>query len=254
MAKHYELTMEAWWTEIEAALRDYYADGVEITYVGSDGIVFRMPNFCELYMQIQIAVNGSSQASAYAKLSVSSAISADTGKLTNATVISNTTGYPSSDLTTINLVLADSFILIQSGTSVGAVGATTTLIAKCSNGRCLFVTGGALQNDVHRYKYCMFADALTHTPIRFLSPTSLIVKSAKKEVLVPSYFANYPEMELNSDGSFAYIPGLYLTTRTSIISPIVGANYYIGVSPITSNVTNGTYCQNSFFVELETEA
>lgn len=62
MARHYELTMAAWWTEIEAALRDFYVDGAEITYVGSDGIVFRVQAICDLYCQIALSEVSSTNA------------------------------------------------------------------------------------------------------------------------------------------------------------------------------------------------
>lgn len=250
MARHYELTMAAWWTEIEAALRDFYVDGAEITYVSSDGIVFRVQAICDLYCQIALSEVSSTNANIV--LQVSPTISPDTGRLTNATVIAKQSGSPGSQRTGIHLVLADNFILYQAGSTV-SYSAYTSLIAKCSNGRSLFANGVGTGGNDGQYRYCMYADELTALSLRFVAPAITSMKSNKKEVLYPSYFGIYPEMELNEDGTFVHIPGLYLTTREVGYTPIVGANYYIGLQTFGGKTTVGMHCLSPFFVELETE-
>lgn len=250
MARHYELTMAAWWTEIEAALRDFYVDGAEITYVGSDGIVFRVPEICELYMQIVLSIPYGTNASI--NLQVSSTVVADTGKLESAVVVAKQSGSPNGTDRGIHLVLADSFILFQSGSTV-SYGSMNSLIAKCSNGRSLLANGVGGGGSDGQYRYCMYADELTAFSLKFLAPACVSMKSDKKEVLYTSYFGISNEMELNEDGTFAYIPGLYLSTRDVDYCPIVGENYYIGLRDFGGNAARGMHCLSPFFVELEME-
>ena len=111
-----------------------------------------------------------------------------------------------------------------------------------------FITGAGGELSAN----CMYSDTLTAASIRFVGiSTTANFKSSGKIVLFPSYFANDFEMELNADGSFAYIEGLFCTAKYVRSEPIVGGDYYISAAPIRGNATNGIYVNNSLYVELE---
>ena len=247
MAKHYELTAATWFTDLEAALKNYYGDGAVIHKSASDGVVFSCPQISDKYMRIRMygPVDGYEQYQLH--LYVANEVNSDGTLKSAVTVAAPTNSNYSHNYKGVHVVLADKFLLMQNGSS-NITYATSILVAKCSNGRCLFITGcgGTLAMD------CMYSDKLTAEPIRFVSmATHANFKSSGKLVMLPSYFANDSEMELNEDGSFAYIEGLFCTAKYVTSEPITGGNYYISLAPIRGNSANGIYANSSLYVELE---
>lgn len=248
MAKYYELTLASWHTDLEAALKNYYGDGAVVHKSASDGVVFSCPQISDKYMRIRLYQSHASYSQYTLHLYVAASLSTD-GTLASAVTVGALTNnnYENNHKGGLHLVLADKFLLMQC-CATNTTYAHTILVAQCTNGRYMFIVGTSGAANT----YSMYSDTLTATPIRFVSmSTSTAFKSAGKLVMLPSYFANDTEMELNVDGSFAYIEGLYCPAKYVTTEPLVGGNYYIAFAPIRGNATHGVYAANSLYVELE---
>lgn len=248
MAKYYELTLTAWFTDLATALTDYYGDAVTIHSSASAGVVFSCPQISDKYMRIRLYQPNGSYSQYTLNLYVANSLNTD-GTLASATTVGGYTNdkYENNHKGGLHLVLADKFLLMQCGAS-NLTYAHTILVAQCTNGRYMFIAGAS--NAVNMYS--MYSDTLTAAPIRFISmSTNAVFKSSGKLVLLPSYFATNYEMELNTDGSFAYVEGLFCTSKYLTNAPIVGENYYMSFAPIRGNATHGIYVNNSLYIELE---
>lgn len=237
MAKHYYLSKYSFADDFANALRDYYGEsGVVIETAADNTIVFKCPSVCDKMVKITLWDYGT-----LAWIGQGSA---------NMTQFHQMTGYYG-QVNSVHLVLSDVFILFDTE-SVTASG--SVLAAKLSNGR-YFVSGGgsyrSTWNEDVGVNKCLFTDTMELKPIRVVEPVSSGFKSAGKYLVWPVHVANDLEVELNADGSFAYIPGVMVASSTG--RPIVGDNYYLSQSDIGGYNTDRMYRNDQLYVELETE-
>lgn len=232
MAKYFSLSNATFADDFKAALEAYYGDGVTIESASGSTIIFQCPAVCDKVL----------------KFVVTGGFNAFIGD-TSASMIQFTYVYNGSG-NSLNLILADSFILLDSLTSDHN---TSALVAKLTNGRYM-VAGGNTTGSHATYtknNKCLFTDTMTTRPIRMICPYDTGAKSNGKLCLFPSYVADNTEVELNADGTFASIPGLWLATTTG--APVVGGNYYLSHSNLKGLSEEGVYCYTQKYVELEME-
>lgn len=232
MAKYYSLANTTLADDFKAALEDYYGDGVTIESASGSTIIFQCPAVCDKVLKF-VSTGG---------------FNAFIGD-TSASMIQFTFVYTGSG-SSLNLILADSFILLDSLTNEHN---TSALVAKLTNGRYM-VAGGNTTGSHGTYTQrskCLFTNTMTTRPIRMICPYSTGAKSNGKLCLFPSYLADDTEVELNADGTFASVPGLWLAPTTG--TPVVGSNYYLSHSNLKGLSEEGVYCHTQKYVELETE-
>lgn len=227
MANYYALSTATFATDFQAALLDYYGeDGVNIVSLSGNTIEFECPAICDKTLKF---TKNDAGFSAYC----------------NGTQFSN--AYNQSTASGYHLVLADAFALID---SLSGNFRNSALVAKLTNGRFI-CTGGMMNLVATNYRgnnKCLFTDTMVLRPIRLLAPYTTNAVSGGKMCLFPSYLSNDTEVELNEDGTFAYIPGLYLACTTG--TPVVGGNYYLSQSGIMGTDADGYYCYSQKYVAI----
>ena len=236
MAKYYTFPFSSFAVDFAAALTDYYGNGATIDSASGQTITFSCPQICDKPLTIS-HVRPISSIPTQHLTGVCDGVTFQTGSgWAGASVISK-----------YHLILADSFLLLQLVDSGDKSMSSAILIAKITNGRFLCMGGesGASNSGI-----CKFTDEAENRPIWFMVPYQKRLQSGKKIPIFKSHFAINGEMELNPDGSFAYIEGLYLTGEITT-GGIVGHNYFLSHDIIRGNSTNGIYMPNAFFVELE---
>lgn len=234
MAKYFSLSTATFADDFKAALESYYGDGVTIESASGTTIIFQCPAVCDKVLKFMKSGGGFN---AY--------IGDTSNSMTRFSYSSDGT------VTMYHLILADAFILID---TVSTNHTTSALVAKLTNGRFMVSGGLSKSNSGDNYKTdnkCCFTDTMALRPIRMLTPYPNDLKSNRKLCLFPSFMADDMEMELNADGTFAYIPGLLLANTAG--APIVGGNYYLSQSGLYGQNADGTYCHTQKYVELEME-
>lgn len=227
MANYYALSTATFARDFHAALLDYYGvDGVTIVSLSDTSIEFECPAICDKTLKFtkteagfNAYCNGAHFSSAYG--------------------INIASGY--------NLVLSDAFALID---TLSGQYRNSAMVAKLTSGRFV-CTGGTVNTAASSYRVnnkCLFTDTMVLRPIRLLAPYSTNSVSGGKLCLFPSYLADDTEVELNADGTFAYIPGLYLTCTAG--TPVVGGNYYLSQSGLVGTETEGYYCYTQKYVSI----
>ena len=237
MAKYYKLAFSSFAVDFAAALTDYYGAAVTIDSASGQTITFSCPQICDKSLTISNRNPISSSPTHFLK-----------GVCDGVTFQDGSSWGSKADIG-YHLVLADSFLLLQLVDSGDKAQSTAILIAKITNGRFLCMGGGSSTSSGSS-GICKFTDEAENRPIWFMAPYQKRLQSGKKIPVFKSYFAINGEMELNADGSFAYIEDLHLTGEITT-GGIVGHNYFLSHDIIRGNGTNGIYMPNAFFVELE---
>ena len=227
MANYYALSTATFARDFHAALLDYYSEeGVNIVSASDTSIEFDCPAICDKTLKFtkteagfNAYCNGTHFSSAYS--------------------INVASGY--------NLVLSNAFAILD---TLSGQYRNSAMVAKLTNGRFI-CTGGTVNTAASSYRVnnkCLFTDTMVLRPIRLLAPYSTNSVSSGKMCLFPSYLADDTEVELNDDGTFAYISGLYLTCTAG--TPVVGGNYYLSQSGLVGTETEGYYCYTQKYVAI----
>lgn len=230
MAKYFRLSNATFADDFKKALEAYYGDGVTVTSASNKTIIFTCLAVCDKELKFEATNAGFNPFIGTVHFSRSNGGTAD--------------GY--------NLILSDSFLLLDTVSSNSAYR-NSALAAKLTNGRYM-VAGGQGTDEYDGYREnnkCLFTDTMVIRPIRMVAPVTSGFKSNGKLCLLPSFVADDLEMELNDDGTFASIPGLYLAATSG--AGIVGSNYYLSNAPLKGLSTEGIYCLSQKYVELEME-
>lgn len=227
MANYYALSTATFARDFHAALLDYYGEeGVTIVSVSDTTIEFECPAICDKVLKFTKTEPGFN---AYCN-----------GTHFSAAHSNNVaSGY--------NLVLSDAFALID---TLSGNYRNSAMVAKLTNGRFI-CTGGTISTAASNYRAnnkCLFTNTMVLRPIRLLAPYTTNAVSSGKMCLFPSYLADDTEVELNDDGTFAYVPGLYLTCTVG--TPVVGGNYYLSQSGLVGTETEGYYCYTQKYVAI----
>ena len=235
MAKYFNVGSNTFADDFKAALESYQGDGVTIESASGNTVVFRCPAVCDKVLKILCAASGTR---AYIGDSSSSMVQ-----------FSNSYDGATEGL---HVILSESFILIDTQATGGK--RNSSLMARLSNGRYMVVVG-LLDNETYdgylgNNKGCFTYDMVLR-PIRMVTPYATNAKSNGKMCLFPSYVLDNDEVELNADGTFADIPGLWLTATRG--APVVGSNYYLSQSGLRGLSSEGQYCYTQKYVELEKE-
>ena len=240
MAKYYSLVYSSFAADFKAALEDYYGDGVTVESASGQTIEFSCPQICDKPLYIS---NGKPLSSAPTYVLV--------GKCGDVTFQSSNEYSSKGSVEPYHLILSDDFLLLQLVDSVSVAYSTTILVAKTTNGRFLCMGGSGVQGNKN-YGVCQFTDEVDNRPVWFMTPCQKPFRTAKKIPIFKSHFAIGGEMELNDDGTFAYIDGLYLTGEKTA-GGIVGLNYFLSNDSVGGNSTNGVYMPNAFYVDIDLE-
>lgn len=235
MAKYYSLVFSSFAVDFKAALEDYYGDGVSVTSASGTEIQFSCPQICDKPLRIWNYKDSSTPSIMLQ------------GSCNGVTFISGSPWDGGSVLQPYHLVLADNFLLLQLVDSGVNTDSSAILIAKLTNGRSLCL-GSRSHTNSQGVPY--FTDDATIRPIWFMAPSQKKLRAGKKIPIVKSYLAIGSEMELNADGTLAYIDGLYLTAEHNL-GGVVGMNYFLSHDIFRGNSSNGIYMPNAFYVELE---
>ena len=231
MAKYFSLSNSTFGTGFKAALEEYYGDGVVVESASNSTIIFQCPAVCDKVL----------------KFVTSATFNAFVGD-TSSSMTQFSYAYIGSSLN-YNLILADSFILLD---SLSGDHNNSALVARLTNGRYMVAGGNTQSHSTYNvYNKCLFTDTMVVRPIRMIAPFSTNVKSNGRMCLFPSYLADDTEVELNADGTFASITGLWLTTSGG--DPVVGSNYYLSRGGLNGVPAEGVYCYTRKYVELDLE-
>lgn len=229
MAKYFSLSYSNFGTEFEAALEEYYGDGVTIESATSTACLFACPAISDKSLKIEVFNSG-----------VRAYVVAD-GHQRFANVYTNgtTVGY--------HLILSDAFILVDSMSTTDY--RNSVLAARLTNGRPI-VTAGCISTNANYLagNHHCFTDTMEWCTIRMFTPYPQNARSNGKLCLLPSFLSADLEMVLNADGTFASIPGLWLASSTG--SPVAGSNYYLSQSGLSGNSPDGICCYTQKYVEL----
>ena len=241
MAKHYSIPYGTFAVDFETALKDYYGDGATIESASGRAITFTCPQICDKLLALSTFGNNY-HPTLYLKGVFDGAVTFHSGGST-----ASSGGSSNSAVGPYHLILADNFLLLQVVDSGTATFSSSILVAKTTNGRFLCMGG---LNGTSTYGKCYFTDDPNSRPVYFMAPAKKRVRMGKKIPIVQSYFAVNGEMELNADGTLAYIEGLYLTGEITT-GGIVGLNYFLSNASINGSTTDGTFMPSAFYVELE---
>lgn len=238
-ARYYSLSLDAFTSELEAALLDFYGAGVTIESSGSD-LVFQCPAICDKTLMISRRAGHGNFRYLYGTVD-GVAFSGGTADFYS--------GSGACAPSVIHAVLADNFILIQHWDSGRVYMSSSILVAKVTSGR--FLCMGAWQGD-YGWSKCLFTDDLdVDRPVKFITPrTDITAQSNQKMPCFKSAFTVGTELELNPDGSVAYIDGLYLSMLPDYVG-MVGLNYYLSKSILRGSNAQGVYMPNAFYVPIE---
>ena len=235
MAKYFSLSPNTFANDCKAALESYYGDGVAIESASGTTIIFKVPAVCDKVLKFVKTTGG---------------VNAYIGDTSSSMKQLSYSG--GGTVTEFNLILSEAFILLDTVSTSSYKD--SVFIAKLTNGRYM-AAGGTVASYNSTYcanNKCCFTDTMVLRPIRFICPYNLQVKSAGKLCLLPSFVADEQEIELNADGTFASVPGLWLTTSNST-TPVVGSNYYLSTGNLHGLENEGVYCYTQKYVELDME-
>lgn len=147
------------------------------------------------------------------------------------------------------LILSGAFLLLE---IIGNDNSgNSALAARLTNGRYMCAGGTDTTTSTtaaYEKNKCMFTDTMVIRPIRMLSPHPYNVVSKGRLCLYPAYVADDREVVLNEDGSFASIPGLYITSKQG--APILGGNYFLSRSGLRGTSAEGLYRTTQLFIGL----
>ena len=245
MARYYPLNYETFGADIQAALEDYYGNGVTIHNVEALGVTFSCPQICDKPIQIATKVMSTSYE---AKSLICYVYPDDT--LDSGVRIMDFTDYLPGTFYGYHLVLSPKFLLLQSAYSARS-GALSVLVAKASNGRCLVVSGSA-ESLTPSNARCLYTDKMEQTHIRFdMMPVGTPFVHGGKILIRPVLFGEEYNLDMNEDGTPAYIDGLYSCGSYEAQRPHVGLNYYLSISGIRTITSHGTYAPGTFYIELD---
>ena len=245
MARYYPLTYEAFGPDMQAALEDYYGNGVTIHNVGALTVTFSCPQICDKPVKIATKVMSTS----YEARSLICYVYTDETLASNVRIM-DFTDYLPGTFYGYHLVLSPRFLLVQTAYSA-RTGALSILVAKASNGRCLVISGSA-DSQTGSNARCLFTDKMAQTHIRLdMMSTGTPFKQGGRILMKPVLFGEEYELELNEDGTPAYIDGLYSCGSYEAQRPHIGLNYYLSVSGIRTITSLGTYAPGTFYIELD---
>ena len=234
MSKYFRLSPTTFAADCQAALESYYGDGAIIESASGTTIIFKVPAVCDKVLKFVKTGGG---------------VSAYIGD-TSSSMKQLSYSYGGT-ATEFHLILSEAFILVD--TESTSSYRDSAFVAKLTNGRYM-VAGGTVSSYSGTHcvnNKCCFTDTMVLRPIRFICPYNIQAKSNGKLCLLPSFVADDQEVELNADGTFASVPGMWLTTTTG--SPVKGSNYYLSNSNLKGLETEGVYCYTQKYVELDME-
>lgn len=247
MARYYPLNYQTFGADLKTALEDYYGSGVTILKTEDSNITFLCPAIFERPMK----VTAYQPSSSVAVTGIACLVYSDE-TLASSVTVANSISYASGTFYGISMVLAKKFMLIQTEYSDTRC-VNSFLAARATNGRSFVVCGNNYENSNNAR--CLFADKMQLTQIRFyMQSTGQVFTVGNRYLLTPTFFGENYELELNEDGTLAYVEGLYSCGRYVSSQPIVGDNYYLSVSGIRGSVTNGIYAPGTFYIGLDTVA
>ena len=247
MARYYPLNYATFGADIQAALEDFYGNGVTIHKVEALSITFSCPNICDKPIKIAARILHN----AYEAKSIDCYVYPD-DTLTSGVRIIEINEYLPGTFYGYHLVLSKRFLLAQTGYSDRS-GAFSLLVAKASNGRCL-VLSGAADSMTSNNARCLYTDKMTLTQIRLdMMSTGNVFVCGNQFLLKPVFFGEEYNLDVNEDGSLAYIDGLYSCGKYEAFQPQIGSNYYISVSGVRSNNGYGACAPGTFYVGLDND-
>lgn len=233
MARYYSLSPSTFADDFRAALEDYYGDGVTIESASGNTIVFQCPAICDKVLKFATYNSGFrayfGDSSANMKMFASS--------------------YAANGETTFHLVLSEAFLLLESALVTDS--ATSAIVGKLTNGRYLAVGAVTSKNNTYyNVNTSWFTDDSATKTIWFTCPAARTLVSGRKMCLWPAHVACEDEIEQNEDGTFATIPGLWLTFTTSTQAQ-AGSNFYLSKGPLYAAHSGSSTCATQKYVELE---
>lgn len=247
VARYYPLNYQTFAADLKAALEDYYGSGVTVTKAEDRNITF----ICPAIFDKPVRITAYQPSDSFATIALSCFVYSDESLASSVTVDSGSS-YATGTFYGINLVLAKKFMLIQTGYSDTRY-AHSILVARATNGRSFVVSG--FNNESNNSARCLFADKMQLTQIRFnMQTTGNAFTVGNRYLLKPTFFGENYELELNEDGTLAFVDGLYSCGRYVTGQPIVGDNYYLSVSGIRGSTSNGIYAPGTFYIGLDTVA
>lgn len=247
MGRYYPLNYETFGANIKAALAEYYGSGVTFHSVEALSITFSCPQICD--RPIKIATNVMS--SSYEAKSLICYVYPD-DTLESGVKVTDWYDYLPGTFYGYHLVLSKKFLLLQTGYSA-RTGALSILVARASNDRCLVISGAAETTSGSNSR-CLYTDKMAQTHIRMdMMPTANPFVYKKQLLLRPVFFGEEYQLDMNEDGTVAYIEGLYSCGTYEGTKPQVGANYYLSVSSIRSSDSHGTYAPGTFYIALDND-
>ena len=248
MARYYPLNYSTFGADFKAALEDYYGSSVTIHAVEDRSITFSCPKICDKPVKIGTAIPSTS----FQTKNLDCTVYTDDTMATGVSVM-KFNDYASGTFYGYYLVLSRRFLLLQTGYS-DRPGVYSILVANATNGRSLVICGTGTSDSGSNAR-CLYTDVMKLTQIRLdMMATGNAFMSGNQLLLKPVFFGEEYKLDLNEDGTLAYIDGLYSCGKFEAYQPHIGSNYFISACGIYGNTSLGAYAPGTFYIGLESDA
>lgn len=245
MARYYSLNYASFGDDFKAALEDYYGSGATIHAIEARSITFSCPKICDKPIKIGTAIPSTS----FQTKNLDCTVYTDDTMASGVSVM-KFNDYTNGTFYGYYLVLSSRFLLLQTGYSDRSC-VYSVLVAKATNGRHLVVCGTGASDSGSNAR-CLYTDVMQLTQIRLdMMATGNAFKCGNQLLLKPVFFGEEYQLDLNQDGTLAYIDGLYSCGKYEAYQPHVGSNYFISACGIYGNTSLGAYAPGTFYIGLE---